>query len=58
MIDGQNFSLGLYCILSVLADDDVIELELSDLIEGGWVKKRCCTINRARESHCVERGEI
>jgi hypothetical protein len=36
---GQNVSSHLFSIFSVLRDDDIVEYDLTELIEGGWTSK-------------------
>lgn len=38
MLESQSLSLGLWSMLSVLEPDAQVEYELTDVIDGGWVK--------------------
>lgn len=38
-IYGQEIRYNLFSILSVVADDAIVEYDLSDIIEGGWIKE-------------------
>ncbi|SDD13664.1 hypothetical protein SAMN04488104_101621 [Algoriphagus faecimaris] len=44
-IDGQSISLGLWSILSVIDSKSIIEYNLTDIIEGGWVQAPQSLIN-------------
>jgi hypothetical protein len=37
-VNGQTDAAFLFCLLSLLADDMIVEYDLSDIVEGGWLK--------------------